>query len=118
MNGGRRPRMPSADLRKALTSSPYRLAASLMYSALLPSRETPQSSRSTSSGTYRPWNSRMIPSAAAPHSAASIWRTVGVRTRRHFLLGLEPAMPPHLDSGKIRGNDDPLAPVSSDKRGD
>src|SRR5262249_10553999 len=46
--------------------------------------ETPHWSRRMSGGTYRPWYSRMIPSAAAPHSAASIWRTVGVPTGRYL----------------------------------
>jgi hypothetical protein len=50
--------------------------------ALLPSRDTPQATRSSSSGTQRPkWPSTMA-SAAAPHSTASICNTVGVRTRR------------------------------------
>src|SRR4029079_3119652 len=37
-----------------------------------------------------------MPSAAAPHSTASIWRTVGVRTGRNFPSPAL-AMPDHLD---------------------
>jgi hypothetical protein len=40
--------------------------------ALLPSRDTPLSSRSLDSGTNVPWYSSTIESAAAPHSVASI----------------------------------------------
>src|SRR5215470_13313214 len=48
-----------------------------MLLAFEPSRETPHSWRSSSRGTIFPWYPMIIASAAAPHSTASIWRTVG-----------------------------------------
>ena len=56
-------------------------AAFAMFPALLPSRETPQDTRSSSSGMNFPQYPRMIASDAAPHSTDSICITVGVLTR-------------------------------------
>src|SRR5437660_620298 len=58
-----------------------------MLLALLPSRDTPQARRSSSNGTKRPKWARTMASAAAPHSTASIWRTVGVRAGRPARFG-------------------------------
>src|ERR1700730_3553857 len=66
-------------LRKPLAARPKRRAALTMLLALLPSRETPQATRSCSSGTQAPWWASTIARAAAPHSTASICRIVGVR---------------------------------------
>jgi hypothetical protein len=63
-------------------TSPYVRAALRTLLALLPSRDTPHAARSSSSGTTRPKWPSTIASAAAPHSTASIWSTVGVLTRR------------------------------------
>ena len=59
-------------LRKPRASSPYSRAALRMLLALLPSRETPHSSRTLARGTNVPWYSSTVASAAAPHSVASI----------------------------------------------
>src|SRR5215468_889903 len=66
---------------------PYLRAAFSMLFAFEPSRETPHSWRSSSRGTIFPWYPRIIASAAAPHSTASIWRTVGHFARRFSILG-------------------------------
>src|SRR5262245_41872399 len=52
-----------------------------MLLALLPSRETPQATRSSSSGTQRPKCASTIASAAAPHSSAFSCRIVVVLPR-------------------------------------
>src|SRR3954464_15136268 len=65
-------------LRNPLASKPKVRAARTMLLALLPSRETPQATRSCSSGIQAPWWARTMASAAAPHSTASICRMVGV----------------------------------------
>src|SRR5262245_27962069 len=96
-----------------------------MLLALLPSRDTPQARRSSSSDTQRPkWASTMA-RAAAPHSTASIWRMVGVRAgfagasapRRKMRPEILPASPrsstsdpqllPHL------GDDQPDRPLGA-----
>src|ERR1700722_7090815 len=61
--------------------SPYFRAAFTTLLALVPSRETPHEIRSSSSGTLFPKYARIMESAAAPHSTASICKTVGVLTR-------------------------------------
>src|SRR6188472_2164973 len=66
-------------LRNPLASRPKVRAARTMLLALLPSRETPQATRSCSSGIQAPWWASTMASAAAPHSTASICRMVGVR---------------------------------------
>src|SRR5882724_4375169 len=65
-------------LRNPLASKPKVRAARTMLLALLPSRETPQATRSCSSGIQAPWWASTMASAAAPHSTASICRMVGV----------------------------------------
>ena len=62
-------------------ASEYELGSEVTVEAFEPSRLTPQRSRSSSRGTCRPWWARTMPSDAAPHSTASIWMSVGVRTR-------------------------------------
>ena len=69
----------AAPCLKPLASRPKVRAALTMLLALLPSRETPQATRSCSSGIQAPWWARTMASAAAPHSTASICRMVGVR---------------------------------------
>jgi hypothetical protein len=61
---------------------PYWRAARTMLPALLPSRDTPQATRSSSSDTRRPSQPMTMASDAGPHSVISICSTVGVRTRR------------------------------------
>src|SRR5918998_5565468 len=83
----------------------------MMPGALLPSRLIPQATRSSSSGTSRPWKARTIAREAAPHSVASICRTVGVLTRRTVLRGTRDATAlltgiEQLLSGRLRAQDD------------
>jgi hypothetical protein len=63
-----------------VVSSPKLLAASTILSALTPSRETAQRSRTSSSRTSSPSQFKIMVSEAAPHSVTSICSTVGVRT--------------------------------------
>src|ERR1700722_472251 len=79
MHGIGTSRSIAGSVRKPLASRPKLRAALMMLLALLPSRETPHATRSCSSGTHEPWWASTIASAAAPHSAASICRIVGVR---------------------------------------
>src|SRR6266702_2680691 len=79
MQGIGNSRSVEGSLRNPLASKPKVRAARTMLLALLPSRETPQATRSCSSGIQAPWWARTMASAAAPHSTASICRMVGVR---------------------------------------
>src|SRR5450755_2466686 len=72
-------RSNAGSVRKPLATKPRLRAAFLLLLAWLPSRETPHATRNCSSGTHEPWWASTIASAAAPHSAASICRIVGVR---------------------------------------
>ena len=78
-------RSPSASFangrRYPLACMPYPRAALSMALALDPSRDTPQASRSSSSGTTLPKWASTMPSEAAPHSVSSICSTVGTLTR-------------------------------------
>ena len=55
-----------------------------MFLALEPSRETPQSTRTTSSGTHLRYQAITMARQAAPHSRASICMTTGTRATPFF----------------------------------
>ena len=69
---------------------------------MLPSRDTPQATRSSSSGTKRPKWPSTIASAAAPHSTASIWMTVGVFTRFRVATSVQLVPRAAFSSGTTR----------------
>src|SRR5690349_1808501 len=81
MQGRDMERSSAGSLVKPRGCNPKVLAAFMTFEALLPSRETPQAVRNSSSGTILPWYPRTMARAAAPHSTASICKMVGVRTR-------------------------------------
>ena len=52
-----------------------------MFWAEDPSRDTLHAARKSDRGTHRPFDAKTIPNDAAPHSTASICRTVGTFAR-------------------------------------
>src|SRR6478609_2656873 len=91
----------AGSLRNPLASRPKVRAARTMLLALLPSRETPQATRSCSSGIQAPWWASTMASAAAPHSTASICGMVGVRLT--FLRQNSLRNRCHSDGGRTGG---------------
>src|SRR6187402_3327821 len=110
MHGVGAERSVASSCRNPLADRPKRRAARTTLLALLPSRDTPHSTRNCSSGTHLPWNASTIARQAAPHSAASICKTVGV-----LLIPVVGGAGLSIDAGQLpdKGNDEiERAPVA------
>ena len=79
MAGASTVRNRSTSIRNPFASIPYLRAAFNRFSALLPSRDTPQSIRNYSKGNHFFQYAKIMPNEAAPHSSASICITTGTR---------------------------------------